>query len=81
MDVMIGDVECPRCGLDEHVVALEDGVWMCLACVHEFCDDGQADDGRAEARPYTSESIGGNSSHSGSISMEKDARMIRNLTL
>lgn len=37
-----GFVRCPRCGEYGHyvVVEVEDGVWMCLACITEFCHDG-----------------------------------------
>ena len=66
MAVMRGDerqamIRCPRCDVygDYVVVEVEDGVWMCLACVIEFChDEDEAD-----------------SSHSGNISNEKDAVM------
>lgn len=40
MGVMDGDVSddvvCPVCGIGEHVIALEAGVWMCTVCVCEF---------------------------------------------
>jgi len=60
-------IRCPKCGVygDYVVVEVEDGVWMCLACVIEFCHDD----------------TGGDTSHSGNISNEKGARNGRKLTL
>jgi hypothetical protein len=39
---------CPRCGNDEHVVMVEDGVWMCTQCTIEFNGDGRAMGGLVE---------------------------------
>lgn len=33
---------CPRCKAGGDVVALEDGVWMCMGCNIEFDVDGRA---------------------------------------
>ena len=42
-------IVCPKCGTDEHVVMVEDGVWMCTHCVIEFNDGGRTNGGRIEA--------------------------------
>lgn len=68
-----GFVKCPLC--DEYseyvVVEVEDGVWLCLACVTEFCHDGFVGAGRHRCK----------SSHSVKRMVKKTGAMRRNLTL
>ncbi|MDX2078574.1 MAG: hypothetical protein SFZ02_19235 [bacterium] len=41
-------VVCPKCGGSEHVVMVEDGVWMCTHCTIEFNGDGRVCGGLVE---------------------------------
>lgn len=41
-------IVCPKCGDGEHVVMVEDGVWMCSQCTIEFNEDGRGLGGQIE---------------------------------